>query len=121
MPKYLYRAEPIEARFRFVDFEENGPKWKLEVLAFPIIRETECFWFISHFGRIRKVGKKWIKQFASETPDLAILAFYKRKKKQITILQNQIALAREHQCASSDGYEVHTLPSYLPPTQGTPS
>lgn len=62
--------------------------------AYPIKRETAKTWFIGYYGREKRVGKEWNKQFACETVERAKESYIKRKKMQIRINENILNIAQ---------------------------
>lgn len=83
--KTLYR---INAHFTELDF-------KLEYEELPVIKETPCgYWVASDFGyKKRFVLKQSQKRFACVTKDLALESFKAKKRRQISLLKEQLRLA----------------------------
>lgn len=92
----LYR---VEARHYAPSLDEwdnpVGPgSAELVVWPYPIIKVTKCGKWISVYGEKRFILDKSHKRFACETVELAVEAFQARKRRQIAILQAQLARAQ---------------------------
>ncbi len=81
---YLYRI--YETLF------ENGPS--IYIARFTIIKETPCGYWIEVYMTKKFVRKDGKKRYAYTTIDGAVAGFYKRKERQIEILQTQLNNAR---------------------------
>ncbi len=82
----------VEKLYRY-DYYNTGYDVKLSCSEYIILKRTPCGVWIQDYSR--KVGKRFVnlnarKQFASESKELAMIGFVKRKERQLSILRGQI-------------------------------
>ena len=93
--KATHRESEIGYMYRCQD-ERDGVKFKC--LQFPIIKETDCgYWIDTSFGwgdSRRWVAKKGRNNYAKITKAAALENYYRRKCKQVKLLEERLSRAK---------------------------
>lgn len=81
------------------EWEDVHVSTKLEIIAFPVIKETETGFRIKRGVRrerpeTRWIAKAWNKQWASRTPEDALRSYIARRKKMARIYEARAQAAR---------------------------
>ena len=101
-PEILHRAE---IRYGF------GSSFHVVVVACPVIRRTPKGCYVRHDWRDRFVLNRARKKFAHSSPELAIQALKFRRRRQVAILEAQLAIARAVLNALEAGASDGAVPS----------
>lgn len=93
----LYRYEEILYSWGLDQFDEPIPGYNMKVMLsdFPIIRRTPKGAWIDLYNEKKFVLLTAIKQYASESKEIALQQFKARKTKQIEILTAKLKQANE--------------------------
>lgn len=96
--RVLYRYDArIYASLMREDYPQllsDAGTMRLEPTEYPIIKDTPCGAWVDDYGRKRWVNLEATKKFACRSKDEALASFIARKRRQIEILERQLADAR---------------------------
>lgn len=82
------------------EWDEAHSRTALEIIAFPVVKETETGFRICRSsprrgpGETRWIAKAWNKQWASRTPEDALRSYIARRKKMARIYEARAQTAR---------------------------
>jgi hypothetical protein len=93
--------------YRYSSFAIDSDLVILELSSFHIIKETKCGVWIYVYDKKRFVNLKAKKQFACRTKEEAIMSFKARKKRQVEILSNKLAIAKASLLLDENMRNIH--------------
>lgn len=77
----------IKYRYRDAHEEPYLEQW-------PVVKETRCTITVELYGETHKILKDAVKRWAYDTVELALASYIARKRKQVQILEHQLAITK---------------------------